>query len=297
MTQTQIKYFVAVATFMNFTKAADQMFVTQQVISKQVKRLEEEVGFSLFVRHSGGIALTNGGRLLYEYWEKMLKEQNEVMVRASEIMKQEAQMIRIGMLDVSRIYDWVSAAVSAVGEENPDWRFRVESDSHRNLYQKLVDARYDCIVSLSDELPELSVEHKVDVICELHPKLVIAETHPAYHDGMSVRDLEDSVLYVLSPKFSRNSSKNIMQYCKNAGIKPRRTEYYDETNSLEIALHAGRGFTLMYELFFRNPIGKLKFFDLEKGVHDTENGIALIYVKTKEKQLRRFVECLKTRNF
>lgn len=297
MTITQIRYFIAVANHMNFTRAASQMFVTQQVISKQVKHLEEEIGFALFERHSGRIALTEGGSLLYEYWKRMLEEQNAVMARASEIMKHEEQMIRIGTLDVSRIYDWISSAVSAVGEENPGWRFLVESDSHRSLYQKLVEGRYDCIISLSDESPELSDEYKEEIICELHPELVIAETHPAYHEGMSVRDLADSVLYVLSPRFSRNASKNITQYCKNLGFEPRQVEYYDETSSLEMALHAGRGYTIMYDLFFRNPIGKLKFFEIEKGVHDTENGIALVYVKSKEKQLRKFVECLKGLRF
>ena len=48
MTITQIRYFVQVAENMNFTKAARQLYVAQQVVSKQVKRLEEELGFLLF---------------------------------------------------------------------------------------------------------------------------------------------------------------------------------------------------------------------------------------------------------
>ena len=48
MTITQIRYFVQVAENMSFTKAARQLYVAQQVVSKQVKRLEEELGFLLF---------------------------------------------------------------------------------------------------------------------------------------------------------------------------------------------------------------------------------------------------------
>lgn len=54
MTITQIRYFVQVAENMNFTKAARQLYVAQQVVSKQVKRLEEELGFLLFESNSTG---------------------------------------------------------------------------------------------------------------------------------------------------------------------------------------------------------------------------------------------------
>lgn len=67
MTITQIKYFVAVAECLNFTKAADQLYVTQQVISKQIKHLEKEIGFDLFKRDKRNVILTEGERFFMHF--------------------------------------------------------------------------------------------------------------------------------------------------------------------------------------------------------------------------------------
>ena len=83
MTITQIRYFVQVAENMNFTKAARQLYVAQQVVSKQVKRLEEELGFLLFERTAQGITLSAGGQKMYQYCneiiEKKFSQQNKVL--------------------------------------------------------------------------------------------------------------------------------------------------------------------------------------------------------------------------
>ena len=88
MTITQIRYFVQVAENMNFTKAARQLYVAQQVVSKQVKRLEEELGFLLFERTAQGITLSAGGQKMYQYWKKMLIEQQEQISLAKSKMQE-----------------------------------------------------------------------------------------------------------------------------------------------------------------------------------------------------------------
>ena len=90
MTITQIRYFVQVAENMNFTKAARQLYVAQQVVSKQVKRLEEELGFLLFERTAQGITLSAGGKKMYQYWKKMLIEQ-QVQISLAKSKMQETE--------------------------------------------------------------------------------------------------------------------------------------------------------------------------------------------------------------
>jgi DNA-binding transcriptional LysR family regulator len=49
----QIKYFLSVAQHLNFTKAAQENFITQPAMSRQISELEKEIGFKLFVRIYG----------------------------------------------------------------------------------------------------------------------------------------------------------------------------------------------------------------------------------------------------
>lgn len=289
MTLTQIRYFVAVADCLNFTKAAEQMYVTQQVISKQIKHLEEEVGFALFQRDKRNVALTEGGALLYEYWAEALDRYNSVMRRAYAAMNKKEQIVRIGTIDVSRIYDWIANAVASASLKNPSWQFRVGSGSYRHLFQGLVDERYDCIISLEDENRDLPEGYEETVFCHFYPKLVIAENHPAYHKGLTLAELEGHTLYAFSAKFSRNALKNIREHCLEVGFEPRSIEEFDGISSLEMALHAGKGYAMTYEPFFRNPVGKLHFIDIDEEISETASGFSIAYAKSKKRMLSQFI--------
>jgi DNA-binding transcriptional LysR family regulator len=292
MTLTQIRYFVAVATCMNFTKAANQMYVSQQVISKQIKHLEEELGFLLFVRDKRNVMLTEGGVLLYEHWKIMLEQYDEVLVKANAIMKQEEHLLRIGTLDVSRIYDWIAHTMAMIGRIYPELQFRVDSDSYRNLFQGLISGRYDCIISLEDENTELPESFEQQVLFHFVPKLVISKNNKKYHPDMTLHELEDETLYLLSDKFSRNAEKNIRSHCKRCGFEPTKVIEFDEISSMEMSLHSGKGYTLTYELFFRNPVKELCFIDLQDDQIASATGFSVAYHKSKKDSMMQFIQGL-----
>ena len=59
-----LRYFLTVAKEQNFTKAAEQLNITQPTLSRQLSALEEELGTSLFIRGNRNITLTEAGILL-----------------------------------------------------------------------------------------------------------------------------------------------------------------------------------------------------------------------------------------
>lgn len=61
MTLTQVLYALAVARYLNFSRAADSLFVSQPALSLQIKNLEKELGYDLFARTPHGILLTELG--------------------------------------------------------------------------------------------------------------------------------------------------------------------------------------------------------------------------------------------
>jgi DNA-binding transcriptional LysR family regulator len=63
----QVKIFVAVAQKKSFSKAADMLFISQPAVTSNVKKLEDELGVTLFNRKSKNISLTEGGQLFYRY--------------------------------------------------------------------------------------------------------------------------------------------------------------------------------------------------------------------------------------
>lgn len=60
MRTTQLEHFVSAARSLSFTEAARECHVAQPAISQQVRQLEGELGFPLFVRGARGLALSSG---------------------------------------------------------------------------------------------------------------------------------------------------------------------------------------------------------------------------------------------
>lgn len=70
----QLRYFAAVARHRHFTRAADELHVTQSALSQQVRRLEDELGVELLLRSPGGVGLTSAGEDLLARADAILAE-------------------------------------------------------------------------------------------------------------------------------------------------------------------------------------------------------------------------------
>lgn len=85
----ELRYFLAVAQEQNITKAAEQLYITQPSLSKQMQNLEREVGRPLFVRGNRKLLLTDTGMLLKKRAEELLalyeKTQEEISVPLEEM--------------------------------------------------------------------------------------------------------------------------------------------------------------------------------------------------------------------
>lgn len=85
MADRRLQVFYTVARQLSFTKAAEQLFMTQPAVTFQVKQLEEHFNARLFERSHGRIALTPTGQLVLEYAERILGLSEEMDKRVSEL--------------------------------------------------------------------------------------------------------------------------------------------------------------------------------------------------------------------
>ena len=85
MADRRLQVFHTVAKHLSFTKAAEQLFMTQPAVTFQIKQLEEHFNTRLFERSHGKIALTPAGRLMMNYAERILALSEEMETRVAEL--------------------------------------------------------------------------------------------------------------------------------------------------------------------------------------------------------------------
>ena len=91
-----LKYIVAVAETGNFTRAAERLFLAQPSLSKQVRELEEDIGFPIFERTRDGVKTTQAGDMIVAYAREELKGRDEIITIAKAVYLGNVPPLRLG---------------------------------------------------------------------------------------------------------------------------------------------------------------------------------------------------------
>ena len=141
----RLRYAVAVADELNFTRAAERLGVSQQVLSEQIRRLEDELGLQLFDRTTRQVRVTSHGRQILDEARAVVGAADALRDRARRLASAQAGVVRLGY-SRSTAFD-TAPLVSAVTEARPELRVEVRDVPSRQLPQAVRDGDIDAALS------------------------------------------------------------------------------------------------------------------------------------------------------
>ncbi len=118
MNLEQLRSFVEVARFGNFTRAAEELYLAQPSLSRQIAALEQDLGAELFHRARGGSTLTVAGESLLPLARRMLADAESVRRELAELAGLERGRVRLGATPTLCI-SLVAEVLSAFHAEHP----------------------------------------------------------------------------------------------------------------------------------------------------------------------------------
>jgi DNA-binding transcriptional LysR family regulator len=101
---SQLEVFLAVARERRFSRAAEKLFRTQSAVSQTIRKLENELGESLFDRSSREGVLTDAGQVLYEYAEKLLNLRHDAEESLAELRELQTGKLKIAANELTALY-------------------------------------------------------------------------------------------------------------------------------------------------------------------------------------------------
>lgn len=253
----RIRVFRAVAQHLNFSRAAEELLLTQPAVTQQIKALEDELGIPLFDRGGGRIALTTGGATLLPFAQKMKLLGDEAVAAIAEAHGHQGGELCIGASQTIGQY-LLPAFIAAFAKLNPKVRVIARSGNTDQVLESLI-AR-DIQLALI-EGPEKRRDIHIEPFMEDHLVLVVPAAHEWAESEISLLELNEGQL--LMREFGSGSRRVIEQALATAGLKPKdlnvRMEL-DSTEGLLNAVEAGLGVAFVSRWAVRNQLalGTLK---------------------------------------
>ncbi|GHE23008.1 LysR family transcriptional regulator [Halomonas urumqiensis] len=140
-----LRAFVTVAECQGFSAAGKVLHRTQSAVSLQIKRLEDQMGKSLFERTSRSVLLTAPGEKLLPYARHMLKLQDEARAALGELPR--GELIRFGTSE-EQASAYLPALLPRHAEAFPDTRLEVICDISAQLVKAFQEGLLDVVLSI-----------------------------------------------------------------------------------------------------------------------------------------------------
>lgn len=145
MTLNELKYIVAVARERHFGRAAEACFISQPTLSVAVRKLEDELGVSLFERRKGEVSITTIGQQIVSQAQRVLEEACVIKQIAEQGQDQLAAPLRIGAIYTIGPY-LLPYLIPQLAERAPQMPLVVEESFTSVLTEKLKQGELDVIL-------------------------------------------------------------------------------------------------------------------------------------------------------
>lgn len=142
MNMYQLKCYITVCRYMSFTKAANQLLITQQGISKIISRMEEELDVTLFVRQNMKLELTDYGKLFLNSALGILREYNSVTEQLAQMREQNVASLNI-YLPTGMMHVFPIDAFSRFRDSYPEINLNLQQAADIECENALVSGKAD----------------------------------------------------------------------------------------------------------------------------------------------------------
>ena len=183
MTTKQIDYCIELAHTLNFSRAAENMFVSQPTFSYQIKSLEEEIGFALFERSGRGAALTPAGAQFITFLTNMREDLKRSIQQGQNFSAKYTDSISIGLMVWQALY-FLPEAMRLFSQTHPEVQI-TPVFQYENGVEAFLRDEVDILFALKEQTRQIP--------------------------GIAVHDLFESRVYLIADKNDPLAAKNLIR--------------------------------------------------------------------------------------
>lgn len=235
-----LRYFLTVAEFGSYSRGSEFLRISQPAVSRQIRKLEEELGTALFKRHGHGVSLTEAGRTLLERGQMVLRQ-----------LEQAKTEIRSGRAGPSGVVSFavppaagtflVPELVRRFGEAYPNVFLKVVSGFSGYIHEWLVRGQVD-LACVHDPLPQRGFEVTPLV---MEPVYLVGKPGAPPFRRRHIRTEDLAELPLVLPSRPNASRRLLDGWIAESGISLNVKIEVDDHSIMRAMVRQGIGYTLL----------------------------------------------------
>jgi DNA-binding transcriptional LysR family regulator len=255
-----LRYFVAVAEELSFSKAATRLHMSQPPLSQQIKALEVGLGVTLFDRSRREVHLTEAGKILLAESKQILSSLNKAVSTTVRAASNEGGTVKLGFV-TSAMFHVLPTIFKRVSNCFPGLEISVYDMSSRDQVEALLQERLD--IGVIHSCPSVSGLNKVPIYTE---PFILAL--PVGHElessaTITAEQLEKYPLIGFSREYSPSLYDAQVACCLAKGFRPTLVHHARTPLTIFQLIRLGLGISLVPKPYSRSPFPGIVFKELE----------------------------------
>ncbi len=227
-----LRYFVAVAEELNFSRAAERLHMAQPPLSVAIRQLEQELGTDLLLRTTREVRLTDAGRVFLAGAHRTLAELDRARSEARRAAAGEVGQLRVAF-SWSMRFETLPTIGRSFRASHPDVVLLTEEMWNARMLPALLSGAIDTAVSLC---PEIAAEFSYQAIRSEPVIALLAESHPLADRGtIELKSLAADGFLLFPRDLAPRLHDAMVGLCRRAGFEPTiRSESFHSGWELQI---------------------------------------------------------------
>jgi DNA-binding transcriptional LysR family regulator len=239
-----IRYFLAVAEEMNFTRAAKKVGIGQPPLSQQIRSLEEELGAPLFRRVPRGVELTDSGKVFLPEAQAILAQAERARKIAQRGARGEMGSLRLGFTSSAAFTRIVQEAIRVFRKNYPNVELTLEEEDTTTLLERLSEQTLDVAFIRPGRNDPGGVQ--VRRLVEETMMIALPSDHRLAKASASTLSALAKDWFLLFPRRAGPGFfDEIVSACRRAGFEPRMGYEAPQITSVGNMIAAGLGVSIV----------------------------------------------------
>lgn len=195
----QLECFVNLAETLNFSSTAQHLFLSQPTVSKQIKQLEQEIGFALFKRTKRDVELTQAGASFYKDMKDILAKVHQGIAKAKGFATKYDSNYTIAYENNYLTIRFLASIIESFTKKHPHILIELKMTDFRRKNYLFIEKKIDFLFTVKDNLSTLPGTCYQELYIAKFVCIVAKSYELASHKCITLKELNHNTLILLNP--------------------------------------------------------------------------------------------------